>query len=179
MLIEIQNTITNDIFEVCIVLKDFTTFNLYEAIVDQLDVPITNVKMLYNNKEIEISEYILCEDIFNNNEYAKIQLFPNMKTDTLHNKDEECYSYISLMEYSKRMRQVNPEKIIKKMNRLHRKMKLKQIREDVQFVSWESSINNIDLDKDENKVTKSKMDTILSKIHEKKELKINTIDNKE
>ena len=170
MFVDLYNTITGENTHIYIVLEDFTTYNLFKSIIDSLGVIITNIRLIYRENVIEISEHIMCKDVFVDHEYAKIQMFPNMKTNTRFDLDTSGYNYLEIINESKKINDYleYKEKNIKKLKRFRRKLKIGEMRDNIRFLEFENDINNVDLSKDENIKTRNKMDDILANIKKNK-----------
>jgi hypothetical protein len=75
----------------------FTTGDLYEEILFMLEVKLTEFHMYYNGNKFLDRDFILCKDIFNNDKYAKIYIYPKMNT-SINNYDHQGYNYNDYME---------------------------------------------------------------------------------
>lgn len=173
MIVDIVNSNTNEVMQIEIDEEDYDTFTtgeLYECILELLEVYTTDFLMYYNETRFMDSDHIFCKYIFNDEEYAKIYIYPKMTSNTWYNTDEGGYSYISYMRETYRQQQkqeLQEEFNVKKYNRIYRNCQIRAKKHVKKCLEIEVDMGNPDMSHQDNQNTKNKMQDILSKIKKK------------
>lgn len=171
MIVDIINSSTNMAMPIEVLeeeLDDFTTGDLYECILDLLDVETSELLMYYNKVKIEDSNHLYCKDVFNNKEYVKIYVYPKIVSNALYNTDLSGYNYIEFMQDIYRRQKLEEMKeeyqYDKAVSKLNRYIRMNELKHKHHCKTIEGDLRNPDMSNSENLNTNNKMQDILSRI---------------
>lgn len=173
MIVDIINSTTNEPMRIEIDGEDydnFTTGELYECILDLLEVHTTEFLMYHNNTRFMDSDHIFCKYIFNNDEYVKMYIYPKMVSNTWFHTDQSGYNYVQYMKETYRLQQKQELQEgfnVKKFNRIYRKCQMRAKKHSKKCYEIEVDMVNPDMSDQDNQNTKNKMQDILSKMKKK------------
>ena len=165
MIVELYNTITNKSFIINVELN-ISTVDLFDLILNEMNVIIADFILYYRNQPILIDPLILLQDVVGNVEYVKFSIYPQMKTNTLYNTDLSGFNYIETMERIGEIEKFKKKKIMT-IKRIKQKLVV-DMRESKRYLEFEENLQNTDLGKEENQNTKLKMENILGQFKKTK-----------